>query len=121
LDRQFTLMSVFHVSMGEMMRPLMEEVKKHCPKFEVLATTCLMEAKRSSASYTKPRLADGRPSESEVIGEDHLFGNTSDKVIAGKKWVNKLVEQLEKKFDCQDMCRCSVITSLAALWNGANL
>lgn len=110
-DRQFTLMSVFQVSLGENVRPLMKAVVKNCPNFELLATTCLVQARTAS---TLP--VGGIRAESHVIGEDHLFGPET------KKWVAELVKGLEADaFTCQDMCRFSVNWFLGVLWNGANL
>ncbi|CAN0564103.1 unnamed protein product [Ectocarpus sp. 12 AP-2014] len=115
-------MAVFQVSMGEKMRPLMEAVVKHCPNFEFLATTCLVKAKKESGSYDKTVLPGGARSESEVVGNDHLFGDTPERVATGKKWVDELVMALKADgFTCRDMCKFTVYMLLATLWNGANL
>lgn len=52
-DRRFTLTMAFQMSLGEKLRPLLEEVTDICPDFETLATTCLVRAKKVSTTYTK--------------------------------------------------------------------
>lgn len=122
VDRQFTLMAVFQVSMGEKMRLLMKAVVKHCPRFEYMATTCRMKAKKASASYDKPLLPGAVRAESEVIGEDNLFGDTTERMATGKEWVDELVVALKDDgFTCREMCQFTVYMFLATLWNGANL
>lgn len=101
----------------------MEAIVKHCPDFKFLATNCLIKAKNGSTSIVKPIAATGGArAESEVIGEDNLFGDTPESVATGKKWVDELVVALEDDgFTCRDMCKFTVYMFLATLWNGANL
>lgn len=129
VDRRFTLTMAFQLSLGEKLRPLLEAVYTICPKFDTLATTCLVRAKKKSTSYTKKILPDGSRALYDVIGEDHLLGNTPGKVAEGEKWVAKVVEGLAKggeglvrrKFSCRDICRLSVYTQLGLMFNAAAL
>ena len=120
-DRRFTLTMAFHMSLGEKLRPLLEAVTAIRPDFYTLATTCLVKAKRVSTTYTKKILANGDRALYDVIGEDHLLGNTVTEVAEGKKWVKQVVDGLDGKFSCRDICRLSVYTQLGLMFNAAAL
>lgn len=121
-DRRFTLTMAFQMSLGEKLRPLLKAVTEIDKDFYTTATTCLVNAKTASTSYTKKILANGDRALYDVIGEDHLLGNTSAEVAAGKKWVAKVVEGLEERnFSCRDICRLSVYTQLGLMYNAAAL
>lgn len=118
VDRRFTLTMAFQMSLGEKLRPLLTAVTEICPGFYKLATTCLVKANKVSTSYTKKILPNGDRALYDVIGEDHLLGNSPE----AKKWVAKVVEGLdERRFECRDICRLSVYTQLGLMFNAAAL
>lgn len=119
LPRRFTMTMAFQMSLGEKLRPLLEAVTKIDIHFYTTATTCLVNAKTVSTSYTKKILANGDRALYDVIGEDHLLGTD---VAAGKEWIAKVVDGLEERgFSCRDICRLSVYTQLGLMFNAAAL
>lgn len=91
---------------------VMEAVERFDPDFVAFGLKRLEEAKKTSTTFDP----------NEIVGEEHLLGNTPDKVAEGKKRVDKLLEALEEDgFTSKDFVVFSVATALACLINGANL
>lgn len=122
-DRRFTLTMAFQMSLGEKLRALLTAVTEIDEDFYTTATTCLVNARTVSTSYTKKiNQTTGERDLYDVIGEDHLLGKTAAEVAAGKEWVAKVVEGLEeRKFSCRDICRLSFYTQLGLMLNAAAL
>ena len=121
VDRRFTLTMAFQMSLGVKLQPLLDKVIDICPDFYTRAVTCLVRAKKKSTSYTKKIFPDGSRAIYDVIGEDHLLGNTEIEVSEGKKWITNVVEKLDGKISCRDICRLSVCTQLGLMFNAAAL
>lgn len=127
VDRQFTLLMAWQLSLCEKQRPMMEAILRHCPDFDLLAATCLVDAETGSTSFERvlDPGGDGTRSVKHVVGEDHLLGKTPEKIRETKAWVDAVVEGLEnekpKPFTCQDWSRFSVVTMLGCNFNSACL
>ncbi|CAM9491192.1 unnamed protein product [Ectocarpus sp. 12 AP-2014] len=93
-------------------RRLMEAVERIDPGFVEWGLERLEEAKRTSTTYKRV----------DIHGEDHLLGNTPEKIIEGKGKVAELLKQLDAEgFTCKDISVFSVATALASMFNAACL